>query len=169
MGKAVRVVGCPIIRMRTRGSIALGDNVSLRSALKTNLVGMAGPVILDVRVGGKILIGKNSGMSAAVLSSKSLISIGQYVKLGGNVRIFDHDFHSLNYELRRNASDDRKDIKTEPVLIDDDVFVGANTIILKGVHIGARAIVAAGSVVVKSVPEDEVWGGAPARFIRKRL
>ena len=57
--------------------------------------------------------------------------------------------------------------KTSPIVIEDDVFIGANSIICKGVHIGARSIIAAGSVVVKDIPRDEVWGGNPARFIRK--
>lgn len=54
-----------------------------------------------------------------------------------------------------------------PIVIEDDVFIGAHCIISKGVTIGARSIVAAGSVVVKSIPPDEVWGGNPARFIKK--
>lgn len=56
---------------------------------------------------------------------------------------------------------------SKPITVEDDVFVGANCIIGKGVTIGARSIIAAGSVVVKSIPKDEIWGGNPTRFIRK--
>ena len=52
-------------------------------------------------------------------------------------------------------------------LMKDDVFIGANCYIGKGVIIGDRSIVAAGSVVVKSIPADEIWGGNPAKFIKK--
>ena len=55
----------------------------------------------------------------------------------------------------------------KPVVIEDDVFVGTHCIICKGVRIGNRSIVAAGSVVVKDIPNGEVWGGNPAKFIRK--
>ncbi|MNL65825.1 2,3,4,5-tetrahydropyridine-2,6-dicarboxylate N-acetyltransferase [compost metagenome] len=58
-------------------------------------------------------------------------------------------------------------IKKEPIIIEQDVFIGANSIILKGVTIGARSIIGAGSIVTKNVPADEIWGGNPAKFIRK--
>ena len=51
--------------------------------------------------------------------------------------------------------------------IGEDVFIGAHSIILKGVTIGARSIVGAGSVVTKDIPADEVWAGNPAKCIRK--
>ena len=54
-----------------------------------------------------------------------------------------------------------------PIIVGDDVFVGANSIILKGVIIGARVIIGAGSVVTKNIPSDEIWAGNPAKFIRK--
>lgn len=57
--------------------------------------------------------------------------------------------------------------KTGPISIGDDVFIGANCIINKGITIGDRSIVAAGIVVVKSIPEDEICGGNPAKLIKK--
>lgn len=54
-----------------------------------------------------------------------------------------------------------------PVVIGNNVFIGMDTLVLKGVTIGDRAVVAARSVVTKSIPADEVWGGNPAKFIRK--
>lgn len=57
--------------------------------------------------------------------------------------------------------------KTAPIVIGDYVFIGARCMILKGVTIGDRSIVAAGSVVTKSIPADELWGGVPAKFIKK--
>lgn len=58
-------------------------------------------------------------------------------------------------------------IKHAPIKIEDDVFIGARTIITKGVTIGAKSIVAAGSVVVCNIPSGEIWGGNPAKFIMK--
>jgi acetyltransferase-like isoleucine patch superfamily enzyme len=78
----------------------------------------------------------------------------------------DSNFHALDYNARR-INHGVAMAKSSPIYIGNDVFIGAKTIICKGVNIGDRAIIAAGSVVVKSVPDDEVWGGNPAMFIRK--
>ena len=56
---------------------------------------------------------------------------------------------------------------TSPVIIKDGAFIGAHSIILKGVIIGEKSIVGAGSVVTKSIPDGEIWAGNPAKFIRK--
>ena len=86
------------------------------------------------------------------------------VLLGGGVKIMDSDAHSLDYEKRGKGH--QIDIPmTKPVTIGDDVFVGANAMILKGVTIGQRAIIGAGSVVTKNVPAGEIWAGNPARKI----
>ena len=87
------------------------------------------------------------------------------MKIGGNVRIYDHDFHSLDFQTRRGA-EDQLQIQTRPVEIGDDVFIGANAIILKGVTIGARAVIGAGSVVSRNIGPDEIWAGNPARMVR---
>ena len=57
--------------------------------------------------------------------------------------------------------------KCAPVVIEDNVFIGARCIILKGVTIGENSVVGAGSVVTKSIPANEIWAGNPAKFIRK--
>jgi len=147
---------------RLNNSIEIGDHVMMVSRFRSNPVGLTTPCVLDTLMGGNIRIGNNVGMSGVILSSRTSITIGNHVKLGGNVRIFDHNFHSLNPENRRDKGMDREDVRAVPVMIGDDVFVGANAMILKGVTIGARAIVAAGAVVAKDIPPDEVWGGNPA-------
>lgn len=78
--------------------------------------------------------------------------------------IFDTDFHPLDALKRRIGFEG---MKSKPVTIEDDAFIGAHCVICKGVTIGSRSIVAAGSVVVKDIPRNEIWGGNPARFIRK--
>ncbi|MDZ4200271.1 MAG: acyltransferase, partial [Kiritimatiellia bacterium] len=100
-----------------------------------------------------------------VLSARNRITIGNHVRLGGNVRIFDHDFHSLDPE-KRQGGEDFTDVQTAPVTIGNDVFIGANALILKGVTLGDRAIIGAGSVVTCRVPAGEIWAGNPARKIQ---
>ena len=94
------------------------------------------------------------------------VTIGNHVKLGGNVRIYDHDYHSLDYLDRRDGAKDQPNCRSKPIVIGDDVFIGTSAIVMKGVTIGDRAIIGAGSVVTKDVPADEIWGGNPARRLK---
>lgn len=94
----------------------------------------------------------------------SQIQIGENVNIGSDCKIFDHDFHSIDYETRIHGD---SEIKTSPVHIDDGAFIGTNSIILKGVTVGKHSVVGAGSVVTKTIPDNEIWAGNPARFIRK--
>lgn len=166
-GKSLKVDGFPVLSIVRRGSISFGDNCKINSRFKSNLVGGTGPAVLECLDGGSIRIGNHSGLSFAVLSSKSGIVIGNHVNIGGNVRIFDHDYHSLDYLDRRDGALDKKNCRTKPVHIGDDVFIGTNSIILKGVTIGDRSIIGAGSVVAASIPSDEIWAGNPARLVKK--
>lgn len=78
----------------------------------------------------------------------------------------DSNFHSLDYLERRSRSTDSINAIREPVVIDDDVFIGARSIINKGVHIGARTMIASGSVVVSDLPADCIAGGNPCKIIK---
>lgn len=162
VGKGLRVKGRIHIFTRRNNSIEIGDNVIIVSRFRSNPVGITNPCVLDTLMGGKIRIGSNVGMSGVILASRSSITIGDFTQLGGNVRIFDHNYHSLNPENRRNGRLDAQDVRTASVVIGNDVFVGTNAMILKGVTIGDRAIIAAGSVVMTDVPAGEIWGGNPA-------
>lgn len=82
------------------------------------------------------------------------------------VKVYDTDFHSLDYTKRRTSREDQKNKKMKKVTIEHDAFIGAGCMILKGVTIGACSIVGAGSVVTKSIPANQVWAGNPAKFIR---
>jgi acetyltransferase-like isoleucine patch superfamily enzyme len=166
-GRHLRVDGHVIIRVARRGAIRLGHNVTINSRTGSNLVGRTNPAILHCLGEGRITFGDNSGCSFAVLSSKSSIRIGENTKIGGNVRIYDHDYHALDYSSRRDARADFTNCKTAPIEIGDDVLIGANAIILKGVTIGDRSIVGAGSVVaLKEIPPDSVVVGNPAGIAR---
>ena len=79
--------------------------------------------------------------------------------------MIDTDSHNIDYKIRRGQWTDWG--VSKPIVIEDDVFIGVNCIILKGVTIGARSIVAAGTVVTKSFPADCIIGGNPAKIIRR--
>ena len=110
-------------------------------------------------------VGDHTGMSNIAIYVSQKVTIGNNVKIGGSVKIYDTDFHSTDYKERAMTND--PGIKSAPVTIGNDVFIGAHSIILKGVSIGDRSVIGAGSVVTKNVPSDEIWAGVPARFIKR--
>ncbi|MEI7811042.1 MAG: acyltransferase, partial [Ignavibacteria bacterium] len=129
-----------------------------------NMVGIFKKCSIYVESDAELTIGDNAGFSGVSIFCSKKISIGDYFTCGGNVFIWDTDFHPLDYLERRKHN--REKIIEKPIEIGSDVFIGANTIILKGVKIGGRSIIAAGSIVTKDIPCDEIWGGNPARFIK---
>lgn len=165
-GKGFRSTGFIRIKARSAGSITLGEHVTLLAHWRSNRVGMNGPVILHTWEGGTISIGDHTGMSATAISSRAGVTIGRHCNIGGNVRIFDHDFHALDAEVRRGPRG-CEDCARKPVSIGDDVFIGANSILLKGTRIGDRSIIGAGSVVSGIIPPDCVAAGNPAIVVRK--
>ena len=87
--------------------------------------------------------------------------------IGGGTTIVDSDFHSMNPNDWHTPNDELN-MLSKDVVIGDNVFIGMNVIILKGVHIGNNVIIAAGSVVSQNIPDNQVWGGNPATFIKVR-
>lgn len=112
-------------------------------------------------------IGKNVGLSSTALVAHQSITIGDNVKIGAGVCIYDTDFHALDAKLRIDSVTDLEHKKCKEVVIQDNVFIGAHATILKGVTIGANSIVGACAVVTKEIPANEIWGGNPAIFIKK--
>jgi acetyltransferase-like isoleucine patch superfamily enzyme len=124
--------------------------------------------------GARIEIGGNTFLGGCTLTCADNIKIGNNVQIAWGVIIFDHNAHSMDYLERRNDlshtfSGEKTwiDVKISPTVIEDDVWIGANAIILKGVTVGRGAIVAAGSVVTKNVPEMTLCAGNPARLVRE--
>lgn len=165
LGKNVKTQSAiPLLRIsRKNVSIFIHDNVLFNNYYN---VAWSTRCMIEVGPNAQLIIGENSGMSGGLIYCANKVIIGKNVKIGGGTRIYDSNFHSLNSEDRRTYLLDKQNTKTAPVIIDDDVFIGCCCIINKGVHIGARSVIAAGSVVVKDVPADEVWGGNPATFIK---
>ena len=120
-----------------------------------------------VTKGAKLLIGDFTGISNTSIHCHQEITIGHHVNIGGGCKIFDTNFHSIDWRDRNDRKKDVENQKTASVHIGDYVFIGTRSIVCKGVTIGDRSVIAAGSVVVKDVPADEVWGGNPAHFIKK--
>ncbi|MBA3341772.1 MAG: acyltransferase [Gemmatimonadaceae bacterium] len=123
---------------------------------------------------GIIEIGDHCYIANASLVCSSRITIGSYVMIAGGVTIADSDFHPLGPAARVADSialspigdrSRRPAIETRPVVIEDDVWIGYNATILKGVRIGAGAVVAPGAVVIRDVESGTLVGGNPARLL----
>ncbi len=131
---------------------------------------MHGSIYLDSPE-ARLVIGDNVGMSGTRMWIHQCVTIGSNVKIGAGVLIMDTDCHEEDYRVRNgsmpSSSCDGQSVKSAPVSIEDDVWIGAHCIILKGVTIGARSIIGAGSVVTMDVPADSIAVGSPCRVVRK--
>lgn len=118
-----------------------------------------------IEIGDDVFIGSGAVFHATL----SRITIGNKVMFGPQVMILGGDHNSS--EIGRFMFDVKEKLPENdvPVIIEDDVWVGARAIILKGVTIGSGSIVAAGSVVTRSVPRYSVVAGSPARVLRMRF
>jgi acetyltransferase-like isoleucine patch superfamily enzyme len=165
LGNTCRIYGFPIIAIHEHSNISIGKNVTLISHTYFSEPGINHPTIIrTLKSYAEIKIGDNVGISGATICAAESILIGNDVMIGANAAIFDTDFHSLAIENRRTRRDK---IITKKVIIEDNVFIGMNSMILKGVHIGKNSIIGAGSIVLTDVEPNSVFAGNPASFIKK--
>ncbi len=152
---------------RGYGTYRFGNDVFINSSPNVNP--SAGGTYCHFTVGkdAELIIGNNVGISHLQLTAEKSVVIEDNVLIGSNCMIADTDFHSLNAEERANERIKGKcNVKFAPIRIREGAFIGARSIILKGVTIGCNAIVGAGSVVSRDVPDGEVWAGNPIVKIR---
>lgn len=166
VGTRFVIYGIPHIFSRKRGAIKIGNKLTLNSTQRSNPIGLNHCCIIrTLTSNATITIGNRVGMSGATLLAREKITIGSNVLLGANCTITDSEHHSLNVVDR--VSGDSSSILTSPVYIADNVWLGMNVIVLKGVSIGENTIVGAGSIVVKSLPANVIAAGNPAKIIKK--
>lgn len=144
------------------GYISIGRNFHAVSARKRSLFTLFSPCHLTVIGDGRIEIGEHVGLNGTTIASRDRISIGDYTMIGPNTFILDHDGHSAWPPRDRWTTSGT----SAPVVIGRDVWIGMNCIILKGVTIGCRSIIAAGSVVIKDVEPNSLYAGNPAVKIK---
>lgn len=158
--------GIPYISVALGGKCLIDKNFKMNNNLRGNPIGRPQRCVFFVDRGAVLTIGKNVGISSTAVVCHQSITIGDNVKIGGGVCLYDTDFHSLNPKIRENAIEDLKSKIKIPIVIKNNAFIGAHSIILKGVVIGTNSVVGASSVVTKSIPDNEIWAGNPARFIK---
>lgn len=152
------------LHISLHSTVFIGDNVKMFSGFAENPVGGSLKVGIWVNRNGNLIIRDGAGLSNATIVCSEKVVIGEMSYIGGGTSIYDTDFHSINPHIRLYEGDGQ--VKTSPVEIGKECFIGGHCIILKGVKIGDGAVIGAGSVVTKSVPPLEVWAGNPAKYIR---
>lgn len=166
LGKGVKPIGIPLVEKCGQSRIRIGNYVTLRSTSRSNAIGVNHRIVLrTTQPGAEILIGEHVGISGGAICAKKSIRIGAYSVLGSNVVLADNDFHPIRPEGRRYNRNDR-DIPALEIDIRDNVWIGADSYILKGVTIGENSVIGAMSVVTKSIPPNCVAAGNPAKVIR---
>lgn len=158
--------GIPYLHIaKNAKGFVIGNNFRMNNNQLNNPIGYFNRCTFVVHPDAEIKIGNNVGISQSAIISHCSVVIGNNVDIGGGSVIYTSDFHSLDWKIRI-TKEDQKNKKNAPVVIKDNVFIGAQSMILKGVVIGENSIIGAGSVVTKSIPANQIWAGNPARFIR---
>lgn len=154
IGQKVRVKHPTVFQ--GRGTLILSKSVNLGYRL---VGGINVTIVLQPRETGAIIdIGERTAiMNGCEIIAMTSIKIGADCRIGPHTLIYDSDFHGVAPD-RRNQSGE-----TSPVSIGDNVWIGSRSIILKGVSIGRDAVIAAGSVVTRDVPDGVIVGGNPAK------
>jgi acetyltransferase-like isoleucine patch superfamily enzyme len=164
-GAGWKIFGRPILQRHRGSRIALGDGLYLRSWPDSNPLSPNHPVVLSTRRSSSVIeVGRDCGFTGSTIVAASRVQIGDRVQVGGNAHLIDFDFHPLDPEARQanfNAG------AHAPIVVRDDVFIGMNSLILKGVELGEGCVVGAGSVVARDVPPGVVVAGNPAAVVRE--
>lgn len=128
---------------------------------------------------GKVQIGRYSsinGPSTRICSAVHHVYIGSFCSIASNVIIQEYN-HAINlpttYNIFSHIFNDNQTsdsiVSKGPIIIDDDVWIGSNSVVLSGVHIGKGSVIGAGTVVSKNIPPYSVVIGNPCKIIRKRF
>lgn len=153
------------IIIQNSGLFTIGTKFRCNSGQVYNPIGGDSSCQFIIRENAVLSIGNNVGISNSTFVATTEIVIEDDVRIGGSCKIWDTDFHSLDPNIRINEDD--KVVNSRPIRISKGAFIGADTIILKGVILGKNAVIGAGSVVSKDIPANEIWAGNPVRFIKK--
>lgn len=119
----------------------------------------------NVSFGDELTIGDGSGIGANSIIPSDVI-IGKNVMMGQDVLMFPSNHRTDRLDIPMGA---QGMTASKTIEIGNDVWIGARVIILSGVRVGNGAVIGAGAVVTKDVPDYEIWGGNPAHYLKSRL
>lgn len=155
-GKAISFRGKALVLKKPGTEIIIGDNCSFNSNCRFNFRGMSHRCILQTAGKGRIIIGNNCGFSGVSIVSSIGVTLGNNVMCGTNVMIGDRNDHEDLYPQ----------FQPSPVVIGNNVWIGMNSVIMKGVTIGDNVIIGANSLVTKDIPSNVIAVGSPCKPIK---
>lgn len=165
-GNNLTTRGVPIIQISKNAGVFIGNNVTINSRNYGYHANMHSPTkLMADRPNAVIRIGDNTRVNGACIHAFNKIEIGNNCLIAANVQIIDANGHELsfsNVENRINTSSNGK-----PILVEDNVWIGLNSIILPGVKIGRGSVIGANSVVSTDVPPMVIFSGNPGKIIKK--
>lgn len=157
ISSSVRFTGIMYFFLEQNSCVKIGSNCKFNSNPTSNLLGIKKPCIISAHSRtSNIIIGNNCGFSGVTLGCMNKITIGNNVKVGANTTITDFDWHT----------EDSRSGEAMPVSIGNNVWIGSDVLILKGVTIGDNSMIAPNSVVTKSIPSNVLAGGIPAKILK---
>lgn len=168
-GKKLIVHGHVGLDLDPEGTVSIGDNFYMSNGRHLNPLSGNNEGHIHVEKNAALIIGNNVGISATRIWCSKSIVIGNNVKIGAGVTIIDSDAHSLNCNIRKDKNLDQTNKKDKDVVIKDDVFIGMNSIILKGVTLGKGSVIGAGSVVSRDIPDNCIAVGNPCIVIKQNI
>lgn len=158
VGNGCMYLKSPYVVRFPNSKISIGDNVYFVSCSSDNFRGINHRCIISTGCENAVIrIGNYCGMSGCSIVADREVVIGNHVTIGANTIIGDRDDHPELFH-------------SEPasIIIEDNVWIGMNCIILKGVHVGRNSIIGAGSIVTKDIPSNTIAAGVPCHIIRNR-
>lgn len=172
-GKNFRVFNHLYLKIHVGALVQIGNNCTIMSGAGLNPLSRNIKTCIYVGKKATLKLGNDVGISSSTLWVKESVSIGNSVAIGADCIIMDTDAHNLDWKIRcseeTNEYGESVDMVTAasaPIVIEDNVPVGARCIILKGVTIGARSIIGSGSIVTKDIPSDCIAAGNPCKVIK---
>lgn len=157
-GAGLKFSGKCYFKRYPKSTIAIGNNCEFLSRPNSNLIGINRPCMVSTLTEEAVLeIGDGCGFSGTVIGAFTKIKIGNNVRCGANTLITDSDWHG----------DDPRVGPSKPVIIGDNVWLGINVVVLKGVEIGENTLIGANSLVTKSIPANVIAAGNPCKEIAK--
>ena len=161
IGKKCMFYGMPYFEIGNGGKITIGDNCIFRSSQISNRIGLNHKVIVSATPLSSqtcsIYIGNNCGFSGTSIWCFKEIIIGNNVRCGANTLIMDGDAHF----------EDKRTSPPSSIKIGDNVFLGANVVVKKGVSIGCNTVIGMNSVVTHDIPANCIAVGNPCKVIRQ--
>lgn len=166
-GAHLRIYNWLYLKIDKSAKVIIGNSLRYTSGGGINALGRNMRGQICVGKNATLKIGNNVGISSACIWVKEKVTIGNNVLVGGDSVIIDTDAHNIEWEKRLDSGNDYATAKSRPIAIEDNVMIGTRCIILKGVTIGARSVIGAGSVVTSDIPSDCIAVGNPCRPLRR--